>query len=313
MSDPQHVDVAVLEGVWGEAFDRLADRLSVRRLPHPAELAPLRGIRALVVRNRTRVDRSLLDGLPGLRIVARAGVGLDNIDLAAADQYGVVVSSPAGANATSVAEHALGLALAVARGTVPGDAGVRAGRWDRTPGRELAGGTWGVLGYGATGRATAALARALGMRVVAHDPYLTDRPDGVRLADLAQTARAADVLSVHLPATPQTRHLVDRTVLELLGPQGILVNVGRGEAVDEDALADLLAANRLYGAGLDVRATEPPGASRLHRLDRVVLSPHIAGITGASQRRIAEILAHDIDLVLAGQPAEHAVPAGGRQ
>lgn len=314
--------VAVVEDVWGEPFDALGTRLRIRREPTAwAEPRLLHeaaaGAAALVVRNRTRVTRELLAALPRLQVVARAGAGLDNIDLAAADECGVVVVAARGANATSVAEYSLGAALALARRTVPLDLLTRAGSWKRRPGRELSGGTWGLLGLGATGRATARAARALDMAVVAHDPYV--RPDdplvagyGIRLAGPEETAAAADVLSVHLPATPHTRGMVGARLLSLMRPGALLVSVGRGGTVDEEALADALAGGRLGGAALDVRTAEPPCRGRLEDLDNVLLTPHVAGITEQSQRRIAGMLAEDIDRVLSGRAAAHAVGAVDR-
>ncbi|MGN6130664.1 MAG: NAD(P)-dependent oxidoreductase [Nocardioidaceae bacterium] len=310
--------VAVVEDVWGPAFESLAQRMDVVRAPnawqYPAVLARTASAAdALVVRNRTTVDRALLESAPSVRVVARAGVGLDNIDLAAADDHGVVVVAALGANASSVAEHALGLALAVARSTVRLDAGVRRGHWSRAPGKELAGGTWGLLSAGATARATARLARALGMSVLAYDPYVDPddeelRSLGIRLASLDEVVSRADVLSVHLPATASTRHTVDANLLRLMKRDAILVNVGRGETVDEEALADALEAGRLYGAGLDVRGQEPPeGASRLHALANVVLTPHVAGVTVEAQARIGEVLCREVETVLAGGRATYAV------
>lgn len=311
------VDVIVTEEVWGEPFEELATRRSVLRRPAAwsdrADLAALASrARALVVRNRTRVDRELLAAAPELRIVARAGVGLDNIDLAEAAARRVVVTAPLGANAVSVAEHTLGLALALARGTLALDAGCRSGRWDREPGTELAGHTWGLLGAGATARACGRLAGALGMSVLAYDPYLDPtHPDlaaaGIELAPLVEVAARANVLSCHLPATEQTAGMVDVRLLERMRPTALLINVGRGEVVDEDALADALQAGALAGAALDVRAHEPPRPGRLEGLPNVILTPHIAGITGQSQARILRVLADDIDAVLDGRPPASAV------
>nr|WP_246220758.1 NAD(P)-dependent oxidoreductase [Phytoactinopolyspora mesophila] len=276
------------------------------------------GARALVVRNRAQVDAALLDALPALHVVARAGTGLDNIDLDAADQRGVVVVAPLGANALSVAEHTLGLALAVARRIVKLDVECRAGGWNRTPGLELSGRTWGVLGAGATARAVARVAAALGMAVIAYDPYV-DAGDpelaqlGVRLAPLSEVMATADVISSHLPATDATRHLVDASLLAHVKPQALFVSVGRGEVVDEEALADALESGRLAGAGLDVREQEPPVPGRLEKLDNVVLTPHVAGITAQSQERIVGILAADIEAVLSGAPARHAVGQSTRR
>lgn len=310
-------DVLATEDVWGPAFDALARDLSVQVVAdgwrRPAELPGLlAGVRALVVRNRTRVDRWLLERCASVRVVARAGVGLDNIDVTAADELGIVVTAPLGANAVSVAEHTLGLALAVARRTVALDRETRAGGWRRTPGRELSGRTWGVLGLGATARAVARLARALSMTVLAYDPYVPAADAaavGVTPASLDEVAAAADVLSVHLPATAETRGLVGAGLLARMKPDSILVNVGRGDVVDEEALADALAGGRIGGAALDVRASEPPVPGRLEALDNVVLSPHVAGITMESQDRIADVLANDIRAVLSGAPARSAVGA----
>ncbi|PSL00636.1 D-3-phosphoglycerate dehydrogenase/(S)-sulfolactate dehydrogenase [Murinocardiopsis flavida] len=312
-------DVTVVEDVWGAAFDTLSARRDIRYLPDawsdPAALRDaVRGTRALVVRNRTPVTRDLLAAAPDLRVVARAGVGLDNIDLAAAAEHGVVVAAALGANAVSVAEHTLGLALAVARRTVELDGAVRTGAWRRTPGRELAGGVWGTLSAGATARATLRLARGLGMRAIAYDPYLD--PADPRLAELGcelhpldRVLARSDVLSVHLPATPDTRGLLDARRIALMGEHAILVSAGRGEVVDEDALADALAAGRPAGAALDVRSTEPPVPGRLEAMANVVLTPHVAGITTDSQERIAGLLCADIDAVLAGGAARNAVAA----
>lgn len=312
MSD---IDIAVVEDVWGEPFDDLASRRVVVFEPDAwcddvrlRELAA--NARALVVRNRTQVTQDVLAA--GVTAVARAGVGLDNIDVAAAAELGVSVVVPTGVNAASVAEHALGLALAVARNTVAGDGGVKAGRWERRAGRELSGGTWGLLSAGATARATARLAKAIGMRVVAYDPYVDPahpelRELGVRLLPLFDVVAAADVLSVHLPATPDTEGLVDAELLAHAKPGQILVNVGRGEVLDEDAVADAIESGRLAGAGLDVRRIEPPTPGRIDTLPGVVLTPHVAGITRQSQERIAGILCAELDVVLDGGTSAYAV------
>lgn len=312
-------DVAIVEDVWGAAFEQLSTRRTLKRDPEAyADGQRLRQLaaeaRALVVRNKTEVTRALMAASPHLEVVARAGVGLDNIDVAAADELGVVVVAGLGANAVSVAEHALALALAVARHVPVLDANVRAGQWERKPGLELAGRTWGLLSAGATARATGRLAAALGMRVLAYDPYLApDHPElsaaGIILTSLETVVSAADVLSVHLPTTNETRGLIDGALIAQMKPGAILVNVGRGEVLDENALVTALESGHLAGAGLDVRSSEPPLVGRLEQLLNVVLTPHVAGITRESQARIAEILVHDIEEILAGEPARHAVTA----
>lgn len=312
---PTDADMVVLEDVWGSPFDELAQRLCV--VAHPAtsldrdELGRmLRSSRALVVRNRTRVDRELLHQAPQLQVVARAGVGLDNIDLVAADDLGVVVVSAPGANARSVAEHALGLALALARDVVGHDRRIREGGWDRRLGRELAGATWGVIGLGATGRAMATVARAIGMRVNGYDPFSTDRPpevDGLA-SGLPGLLGDADVVSLHLALSEQSAWMVDADFLGAMRPGALLVNVARGGLVDESALADALEAGRLGGAALDVRVDEPPTPGRLERCERIVFTPHVAGLTAQSQERVVRVLAGDLAAVLGGGEASH--PAG---
>jgi phosphoglycerate dehydrogenase-like enzyme len=319
------VDVAVVEDVWGAPFEALAGRRSVLRDPGvwsaPDRLRAVAGeAGALVVRNRTQVTRDLLRSAPGLRVVARAGVGLDNIDLDAAAELGITVVAALGANAASVAEHTLGLALAVSRRVLELDREVRAGTWRRVPGRELSGGTWGLLSAGATARATARLARGLGMRVVAYDPYIADDHPGIRelgieLLTLERTVAESDVLSVHLPATAATTRLVGADLLARCKPGAVLVSVGRGEVVDEQALAEALESGHLAGAALDVRAAEPPAAGPLESMPNVVLTPHVAGITVQSQARIAQILCDDIEAVLDDRTPAHAVTPvqGGRR
>jgi D-3-phosphoglycerate dehydrogenase / 2-oxoglutarate reductase len=319
---PGPVDVAITEDIWGPPLAELARARSVLRAPGAWQsaagvAAAASRARALVVRNRTRVDRPLLDACPRLEVVGRAGVGLDNIDLAAARANGVAVVAPLGANAVSVAEHALGLALALARRTVPLDRDCRAGGWDRTPGRELSGSVWGLLGAGATGLACGRLAAAIGLRVLGYDPYAESRTAeieaaGIRLAPLDEVVAGADVLSCHLPATAGTRHFVDAGLLARMRPGALFVNVGRGAVVDERALAAALESGRLGGAALDVRDQEPPRAGALEAMDNVILTPHVAGITEQSQDRILGTLAASISAVLDGRPPTDVVgaPAG---
>lgn len=303
----------VTEGVWGPAFDNLTVRHDVRRLADlRSDPGGLSRAVALVVRNRTQVNRELFTVAPRLRIVARAGVGLDNIDLAAADEAGVVVSAALGANAVSVAEHTLLLALALLRELPKHDRAIREGRWQRTSGRELSGRTWGLLGVGATGRAVARLLTGFGVAVIGHDPFVATDDDrirtlGIELVPLARLIAGSDVLSVHLPATDRTRGLIDADLLAGFRPGSVLINVGRGEVMDEAALARAVREGRLGGAALDVRTQEPPVPGPLDGLENVIFTPHIAGITEESQRRIAAVLAADVAAVLAGGRAVASV------
>jgi len=315
-------DVLVVEGVNGAAFDQLAKRV---RIDHQPDLWADRDrlferasrTRALVVRNRTQVDTALLEAAPQLQVVGRAGVGLDNIDLDAADRAGVVVVAARGANAQSVAEHTVALALALARNVAVHDRETRLGRWNRTQGVELAGRTWGLLGAGATGRAVGRLLSCLGSRVIGYDtivaaghPQLIEA--GIELVSLDRLIEESDVISIHLPATAETRNLVDCDFLRRMRSNALLINVGRGEVVDESALAEALTSGQIAGAGLDVRVSEPPTPGLLETLDNVVLTPHVAGMTDEAQDRIVAILGSDIETLLSGGTALNAVGALSR-
>ncbi|HXX91504.1 MAG TPA: hydroxyacid dehydrogenase [Acidimicrobiales bacterium] len=310
------VDIAIVEDVWGRGFEPLRSRFSIAHAPgawdDPDALATLVGrARALVVRNRTAVTRSLLEGAPRLEVVARAGTGTDNIDLVAADELGIVVVVATGANARSVAEHCLCLALALARDLQGHARRIRQGLWERPLGVQLAGRTWGVVGLGTTGSAVGRLARSVGMEVLGHDPYLPEDaepvPGSQRVDDLLELAARADVVSLHIPLTSESAGLIGREFFEHMRPGSYLVNVARGRVVDEQALADALDAGRLAGAALDVRPQEPPGPSRWDVDERVILTPHVAGLTHEAQEAVVSLLADDLIEVLSGSPASRAV------
>ncbi len=309
--------IVVTEDVTGPRYDELAAHWNLHRdaeawnCPDRLRVA-LADAEAVIVRNRTQVNQEFLDAAPRLKVVARAGVGLDNIDLEAADRAGVVVVAPTGANAVSVAEHALTMALALSKRLIPSDNSTRAGCWYRIPTQELGGKTWGLLSAGATARATGRLARALGMTVVAYDPFIDPQhPEiaefGIELATLEQVLSRSDVLSVHLPHTDATHHLLNADTLGLLPHGALVINVGRGEVIDEAALGDALESGRVGGAGLDVRSEEPPIPGTLEHHTDVIMTPHVAGITAQAQQRIAQILCQQIDSVLNGQRATYAV------
>ena len=304
-------DILITEDVWNDTFAREFAHRTVRQLENlwsdqAALLSEVAAARALIVRNRTQVDAGLLAAAKDLEVVGRAGVGLDNIDLAAANDAGVVVVAPLGANAVSVAEHTLGLALALLRSVIAHDRAVRDGHWQRSQGSELSGRNWGIIGAGATGRAVARIAQALGCSVRAYDPHVTSTPDA-EMVSLETVLQTSDVLSVHLPSTEQTHNLLGRAEFAQIKPGAILISVGRGEVIDEPALAAALTTGRLGGAALDVRATEPPLPSALDTAPNVIYTPHVAGITVESQQRIAHMLASDINAVLDGRHADHHV------
>ena len=305
--------ILISEDVWGAPFQKLEGSFPITRnddlWSNPEELkVSLKDVTALVVRNRTKVTAEIIAAAPKLKVIARAGVGLDNIDIKAADAAGVVVVAGLGANAVSVGELTLGLALALLR-NVPGhDVATRDGGWVRTPGRELSGLTWGLLGCGATGLATAKLLQGFGCSVIGYDPYAKNLSN-IELTTFDDVLERSDVVSIHMPSTAETNGSINATSLALMKPDAIIVNVGRGEVINEADLIAALKAKTIAGAALDVRAQEPPVKGEMETIPNLILTPHVAGITKESQLRINQILTSNIELVLNSKPATHAVGA----
>jgi D-3-phosphoglycerate dehydrogenase/(S)-sulfolactate dehydrogenase len=305
--------ILISEDVWGTPFQKLEGSFPITRnddlWSNPEELkASLKDVTALVVRNRTKVTAEVIAAAPKLKVIARAGVGLDNIDIKAADAAGVVVVAGLGANAVSVGELTLGLALALLR-NVPGhDVATRDGGWARTPGRELSGLTWGLLGCGATGLATAKLLQGFGCSVIGYDPYAKNLSN-IELTTFEDVLKRSDVVSIHMPSTAETNGSINAASLALMKPDAIIVNVGRGEVINEADLMAALKAKTIAGAALDVRAQEPPVKGEMEEIPNLILTPHVAGITKESQLRINQILTSNIELVLNSKPATHAVGA----
>lgn len=267
----------------------------------------LGGAAALVVRSETQVTADLLTRAPHLRVIARAGTGVDNIDVHAATRRGIAVMNAPGANTVSAAEHALGLLLALVRHIPWAAEAMRRGEWDRKrfEGRELRGKTIGVVGLGRIGGHVAQLARAFGMQVVGHDPYIVPERAvelQVKLLPLDQLLGQADVVTLHVAYTEQTHHLINAQRLKLMKPTALIVNTARGELVDEAALADALREKRIGGAAIDVFAVEPlPADAPLRQLERVILTPHLAASTAEAQERVSvEICGAVRDALLAG-------------
>ena len=270
---------------------------------------------ALIVRNQTQVTAQLLEQAPYLRVIGRLGVGLDNIDLAAARQHGIVVTAGRNANAIAVAEYVMAALLHDARDLATADASVRGGAWDRQRfgGFELWGRTLGLIGVGEIGRRVAKRARAFGMQVIGYDPLVGpyDFAPGeqeIALLALDEVLSRADAISLHVPLIPATRHLINAERLRLLRPNAILINSARGGIIDEAALLGALNAGHLRRAVLDVREIEPPPPDDpLRTCPSVILTPHIAGLTAEAQERTARLVVTDVLQVLAGGKAIGAV------
>ncbi len=239
---------------------------------------------AIVVRSSTQITAPVLEAAGECQVVARAGVGVDNIDVPAATRRGIlVVNSPAG-NILAAAEHTVALLLAAARHVPQADRSMKAGEWDRKnfAGRQIEGKTLGLIGFGNVGRAVARRAQALGMRVVAYDPYVTEEraaADGVELVSLDQVLSQGHFISLHAVATAASEGLIGERELALVRPGAILVNTARGALVDEMALVSALREGRLAAAALDVFAEEPTPNLELVGLPNVIATPHVGGRT----------------------------------
>lgn len=290
------------------AVERLRARHHVRYEPtwvdQPRQLlAAVADADALIVRNRTAVRGELLAALKRCRVVGRLGVGLDNIDVAACEARGIQVIPATGANAQSVAEYVLTSALLLLRGAYMATPAVAAGEWPRqalSSGRELAGKTLGLVGYGAIGQLTAKLARGLGLRVIAFDAMMdADHPifaDGaVACAGLDEVIQTADVVSLHVPLTDGTRGLLDAARIASMKRGAVLVNTARGGIVDEPALAAALRGGQLGGAAIDVFGQEPlPAAPHFAGCPNLLLTPHVAGVTAESNLRVSALIAERV-------------------
>ena len=263
---------------------RLAPRHSDRTPEEVTELA--HGAVGAIV-STDPFDASVFSGCPTLRVIARVGVGVDSIDLTAATDAGVAVTVTPGANESTVADHTLALVLAAVRRVAEHDSAVRRGEWKRTGDRvpwDLAGCTVGLVGFGAIGRRVARRLAGFDVRILATDPDPKISTDGATRVELDELLSASDVVSLHAPLTPSTRHLIGSRELSLMRAEAVLVNTARGGLVDQAALLDALEQGRLRAAALDVYEDEPPHSPRLFALRNVVLTPHVGGISEHSVR-----------------------------
>lgn len=269
-------------------------------------LAAVADADGIIVRNRTRVDGELLKAAPRLKVVGRLGVGLDNIDLPECESLGVIVKPAHGGNGSSVAEYVLSGALMLRRQAYLASQDMLAGKWPRQSliGREVAGSVLGLVGFGAIARETARRALALDMQVMIFDPHLApDALNGwdrvVRHQHLASLLAESDVVSLHVPLTEATHHLIDSTSIGYMKSDAVLINAARGGIVDEKALATALREGSLAGALLDVFEQEPlPAGSILQGVPNLILTPHIAGVTKESNTRISQMTADNVREVL---------------
>lgn len=283
-----------LEPIFAPAYSTSADL---------AAMARDNQVDAILVRQGS-IDRSVIAASPGLKVIAKHGSGVDNIDLAAATEIGVPVLRALAANAQSVAELAISLTVVLMKDVLPLDAQVKAGGWPKTKyvGRDLAGAVFGIVGFGEIGQRAAALARGLGMKVIAYDPFAADTSEVTVSRDLGEILKAADVVSLHCPLMPQTHHLINAERLSWMKPDAFLINTARGAVVDQAALIAALQSRSIAGAALDSFEEEPPPSdSVLWTLPNLIATPHVGGASRSALRNMAMQSATHIIGVLEGR------------
>ncbi|MBD3388213.1 MAG: hypothetical protein GF416_03965 [Candidatus Altiarchaeales archaeon] len=261
---------------------------------------------AIIVRSKPTVTRAMIEAGGRLKAIGRAGVGLDNVDREAAKEKGIEVVNSPEASTISVAEHAIGLMLALARKVPQADNHVRGGGWDRKSflGNELYGKNLGLIGFGRIGREVAMRARALGMEILTYDPAITSedaREYNARCCmNMDELLEDSDVISLHVPAIPETKDLINAETLKKMKPSAFLVNTSRGHAVDEDALYDALKNGEIAAAALDVYKSEPPEGTKLVELGNIILVPHLGANTDEAQINAGTVVVEKIRKILTG-------------
>ena len=313
--------VLIAEELAPAALDVLAHDFDVRHVDgadREALLPALAEADAVIVRSATQIDAAAIAAAPRLKVVARAGVGLDNVEVPAATARGVMVVNAPTSNIVSAAEQALALLLAVARNTASASSALKAGEWKRSKytGVEIQGKTVGVVGLGRIGVLFAQRIAAFGTRLIAYDPYVQPARAaqlGVRLVGLEELLRESDFISIHLPKTPETVGLIGEKELALVKPGVRIVNAARGGLIDEQALANAIAEGRVGGAGIDVYSKEPCTSSPLFAFDNVVATPHLGASTNEAQDKAGLAVARSVKLALQGEfvPDAVNVQAGG--
>jgi D-3-phosphoglycerate dehydrogenase len=302
-----------LDPAAADALRKAGHTVEERRLAPDELLRAISDYEALLVRSETKVTKAVLGVADKLKVVGRAGVGVDNIDVTAAKERGVAVVNAPLAATNAVAELTLAHMLALARQIPRADPGTKSGKWEKKTllGIELSGRTLGLLGVGRIGGRVAELAKAFGMRVVVYDPYV----DAARAKELGvskvetpvDVVAQSDFVSVHMPLTPETKHMVDEHLLKQFKKGAFVLNVARGGIIDEKALFDAIQSGHLGGAGLDTFETEPLKESPLAALPNVLFTPHLGASTQEAQTKAGLMVAEQVRRVLAGEAAEHRV------
>jgi len=311
--------VLIAEELSPATIDALGPDFEIRRCDGANReelLAALVDVDAVLIRSATNIDQEALAAAKRLKVVARAGVGLDNVDVKAATVAGVMVVNAPTSNITSAAELAVGLLLATARNIAPANQALKGGKWKRSQygGVELLDKTVGVVGLGRIGALTAERLAGFGVKLLAYDPYLSQARAGqlgVKLVPLDELLRESDFITIHLPKTPETLGLIGEEALKLVKPSVRIINAARGGIIDEQALADALREGRVAGAGIDVWAKEPCTESPLFEFESVVVTPHLGASTEEAQEKAGVAVARSVRLALAGELVPDAVNVSG--
>ncbi len=311
--------VLIAEKLAPSVLEVFGDEVEIRHVDgtdRPALLDAVADADALLVRSATKVDAEVLGASTRLKVVARAGVGLDNVEVPAATERGVMVVNAPTSNIVSAAEHALALLLSVARNVAAADASLRGGEWKRSSytGVELNGKTVGVVGLGKIGQLFAQRIAAFGVKLIAYDPYVSAGRAaqlGVELVSLEELLSRADAISIHLPKTAETLGLIGAEELKKAKQGMLVVNAARGGLIDEEALADAVRSGHIGGAGIDVFRTEPTTSSPLFELPNVVVTPHLGASTAEAQDRAGTDVAKSVLLALRGDFVPDAVNVQG--
>ena len=312
--------VLIAEELSPATLDALGPDFEIRNCDgaNRAELLPAlaAGVDAVLIRSATKMDAEAIAAAKGLKVIARAGVGLDNVDVPASTAAGVMVVNAPTSNIVSAAELAIALLLASARHISPAHAALRVGKWARSKytGAELFEKTLGIVGFGRIGQLVAHRMQAFGMNVIAYDPYLQPARAAqldVRLVDLDTLLAEADFITIHLPKTKETANLIGVEALKKVKPTVRIINAARGGVLDEEALYDAIKSGRVAGAGLDVFSTEPCVDSPLFQLDQVVATPHLGASTDEAQERAGIAVAVSVRKALAGELVPDAVNVKG--
>ncbi|UCR89126.1 phosphoglycerate dehydrogenase [Mycetocola spongiae] len=311
--------VLIAEELSPATVDALGPDFDIRQVDgtdRPALLAALAEANAILVRSATQVDAEAISAAPKLQVIARAGVGLDNVDIKAATTAGVMVVNAPTSNIISAAELTVGHILSLARHIPAAHAALAQGQWKRSKytGTELFEKTVGIIGLGRIGALITERLKAFGVRVVAYDPYVTSaraQQLGVTLLTLDELLAQSDFITIHMPRTPETLGMIGVEQLKAMKPTAYVVNVARGGLVDEDALYDALVSGEIAGAGLDVFVSEPPTETKLLGLENIIVTPHLGASTGEAQEKAGVSVAKSVRLALGGDLVPDAVNVAG--